>query len=127
MKVSKYQAEAHSRAGLKLKEGVKLTDFNKLWRKTTYLQNDQKEENVKLHKPFWPNDIYSPALLSEYLDSSGQHLKVICEFEANIKSVWFIRKCCWSTGLFYGKKSEKKCVSSHFAVLTLDDVSQHCQ
>lgn len=57
MKVSKYQAEAYSRAGLKLKEGVKLTDFTKLWRKTTYLQNDQKEENVKLHKPCWPNDI----------------------------------------------------------------------
>ena len=93
-KCQNIKEKAHSRSVPELKEDVKLTDFNKLWRKTTYLQNDQKEGNMKLYKPCWPNDISSTVLLSKYLDSSGQHLNVICEFEASIKSVWFIH--CFS-------------------------------
>lgn len=78
---------AYIRVVRKLKEGVKLTNFNKLWRKTTYLQNDQKQENVKLHKTCWPNDTSSLSLLSKYLDSSGPHLNVISAFEASINSL----------------------------------------
>lgn len=78
---------AYIRVVHKLKEGVKLTNFNKLWRKTTYLQNDQKQENVKLHKTCWPNDTSSLSLLSKYLDSSGPHLNVISAFEASINSL----------------------------------------
>lgn len=123
--------KAHSRDVPKLKEGVNLIDFNKKWRKTLYLQNYQKEGNVKFYKPCWPKDTSSLVVLSKHLDSPGQYLNIVCEYAANIKCSLFTVSLevllIYMVIMLYGKKSEKKSVNSHFVVLTLNYLSQHCQ